>query len=285
MDTVISEKPDEKIVEGLSSQEARARLDRYGPNAIPEEKKSTWLMVLEKMWGPVPWMLEVSVILEVLLKKHEEAMVIAALILFNAAISAFQERRAQNALALLREKLSLYARALRDGQWQKIAVKELVPGDVIYLRMGDVIPADVRLLTGGVLIDQSALTGESVAKDAVPGDVAFAGTIIRQGESEAVVTATGTATKFGKTAELVRLAKTRGHLQDVVFAVVKNLVAMDAVLVAAVLVYSALAHLSYGDVIPFALILLVAWCRWRFPRRLRWLPRSALWSWCAMVSW
>jgi H+-transporting ATPase len=258
METVVSETPGEKIVEGLSSQEAQARLDRYGPNAIPEEKKSTWLIILEKLWGPVPWMLEVSVILEVLLKKHEEAIVIAALILFNAAISAFQERRAQNALALLREKLSLYARALRDGQWQKIAVRELVPGDVIYLRMGDVIPADVRLLTGGVLIDQSALTGESVAKDAGPGDVAFAGTIIRQGESEAVVTATGTATKFGKTAELVRLAKTRGHLQEVVFAVVKNLVAMDAVLVAAILVYSALAHLSFGDVIPFALILLVA---------------------------
>ena len=243
---------------GLSQVEAQNRLQQFGPNVIPEQKTRTWLVFIHKMWAPVPWMLEASVLLELILGKYIEAGVIGALVIFNALMSTLQENRAQNALALLRKRLTVTARALRDGNWQMIPSSELVPDDIVYLRMGDLVPADLSLISGQVQLDQSTLTGESLPVDAEKDSPAYAGTIVRRGEATGKVTLTGIRTRFGKTAELVRLAKTTGQLERVVFSIAKNLVFLDAILVVVVLIFAFISGLPMSDMLPFALILLVA---------------------------
>ncbi len=243
---------------GLSSAEAGQRLAQYGPNAVSEERQSPLLAFLGKFWDPVPWMLEAAVILEAILRKKGEAIIIAALLLVNAVLSFLQENRANRALALLRSRLAVRARVRRDGHWQQVPAEVLVPGDVIHLRMGDLSPADVHLADGQVLLDQSALTGESLPVEAGAGGQAYAGAVVKRGEATGEVTATGANTYFGKTAELVRTAKTVSHLQTVIFTIVKYLVAVDAALAAALLFYAVLTGLSLTDMLPFVLILLVA---------------------------
>ncbi len=243
---------------GLTTAEAHRRLEQYGPNAVAEERRSPLLAFLGKFWDPVPWMLEVAIVLEVILGKRDEAAIIGALLAVNAVLSFLQESRANRALALLRSRLAVRARVQRDGRWQQIAAEELVPGDVIHLRMGDLAPADVRLAEGQVQLDQSALTGESLPVEAAAGAQAYAGAVVKRGEATGEVTATGAKTYFGKTAELVRTARTVSHLQTIIFTIVKYLVALDAVLVSALLLYAVATGLALGDVIPFVLILLVA---------------------------
>lgn len=243
---------------GLSTAEVQKRLAEFGPNALPEQKRRPWLVFLKKMWAPVPWMLEISILLELVLGKYVEAAIIGALVLLNAFMSMLQESKAQNALVLLKQRLTLNARVLRDGNWQIVPGSELVPDDVLYLRMGDLIPADVRLLSGQLMLDQSALTGESLPVEAEKGAEAFTGTVVVRGEATGLVTATGIHTRYGKTAELVRLANTTGQLEKIVFSIAKYLVILDAILVAIVLVYAFITHLPLGEMLPFALILLVA---------------------------
>ncbi len=243
---------------GLSSAEAQQRLEQYGPNAVAEERRSPLLAFLSKFWDPVPWMLEAAIILEAILRKKDEAIIIAALLVVNAVLSFLQESRANRALELLRSRLAVRARVRRDGRWQQVPAEALVPGDVIHLRMGDLSPADVRLAEGQVLLDQSALTGESLPVEAGTGAQAYAGSVVKRGEATGEVAATGSNTYFGKTAELVRTARTVSHLQTIIFTIVKYLVAVDATLVAALLLYALFAGLSMTDVIPFVLILLVA---------------------------
>ncbi|HVP21725.1 MAG TPA: plasma-membrane proton-efflux P-type ATPase [Anaerolineaceae bacterium] len=243
---------------GLTSEEAKIRLQKYGPNAIPEQKRHAWLVFLRKMWAPVPWMLEASIVLELILGKYIEATIIGLLVIFNAFMSTLQENRAQNALVLLRKRLTVTSRVFRDGQWQMINSDTLVPGDVVYLRNGDLVPADILLADGNLLVDQSTLTGESMPVDAEKASQVYAGTVVRRGEATGSVTSTGLQTKFGKTAELVQLAKNTGQLEKIVFSVARNLVILDAVLVVAVLVYAFIAGLPLQDILPFALILLVA---------------------------
>jgi H+-transporting ATPase len=254
---------DEKVVvgeqlTGLTQIEAQKRLQKFGPNAIPEQKTHVWLTFIHKMWAPVPWMLEASILLELILGKYIEAGIIGVLVVFNALMSTLQENRAQNALALLRKRLTVTARTLRDGQWQMIPSSELVPDDVVYLRMGDLVPADLRLISGQILLDQSTLTGESLPVEAEKNAPAYAGTIVRRGEATGKVTLTGTRTQFGKAAELVRVAKTTGQLERIVFSIAKNLVILDAFLVVVVLIYAFISGLPMSDMLPFALILLVA---------------------------
>ena len=176
---------------GLSSQEATNLLSKFGLNEIKEEKTSSVLNFLKKFWGPVPWMLEVTIILQVVLGKATQAAIIAALLILNAALGYIQEGKAQNALALLRNQLTVMVRVLRDGKWNLLQANQLVPGDLVYLRMGDLIPADLVLLDGQISVDQSALTGESLPVEAVVNTNVFAGTVIKQGEGTARVIATG----------------------------------------------------------------------------------------------
>ncbi|OYV75666.1 MAG: plasma-membrane proton-efflux P-type ATPase [Chromatiales bacterium 21-64-14] len=245
-------------VHGLSSTGAEAGLRRFGPNVVPEVHVPAWKALLSKFWAPVPWMLEATIPLELLLGKYTEAIVIAVLLVLNSTLSFVQERRASDALALLRRRLTVQARVLRDGHWRLLRAQDLVPGDIVHLRMGDIAPADIRILDGALLLDQSALTGESLPVDATAGASAYAGAVAKRGEATGVVTATGTRTYFGTTAELVQRAKTVTHIEAIIFTIVKYLVALDAVLVVILLGYALSEGLPLLDTLTFALILLVA---------------------------
>ncbi|WP_296893545.1 plasma-membrane proton-efflux P-type ATPase [Thiobacillus sp.] len=245
-------------LQGLTSEEAARRFAQLGPNQLAEDKPHPLLTLLHKFWSPVPWMLEITIILQLALGKPDEAGVIAVLLVVNAVMGLIQEGRASKALALLRQRLNVQARVLRDGRWQSLPARELVPGDTVHVRMGDLVPADLKLAEGQAQLDQSSLTGESLPVEAGPGSEAWSGSVVTRGESNGEVTATGTRTRFGKTAELVRGARTVSHLESVIFGIVKYLVMLDVVLVAALLVYAFVTGMALAQVIPFALILLVA---------------------------
>ena len=254
----VSQSPVKTPSRGLTSEEAHRRLLESGPNAVVEKKSHPVLALLSKFWAPVPWMLEATIVLELALGKFVEAIVIAVLLVFNASLSLFQETRARSALELLQKRLAVRARVLRDAVWGLIPAEELVPGDFVHLQMGDLVPADIGIRAGEVLIDQSALTGESVPIEAGHGKTAYAGSLVKRGEASGEVTATGQRTYFGKTAELVRSAKTASHLESIIFTIVKYLVAMDTALAAAVFLYAALVGMPLAETLPFVLILLVA---------------------------
>jgi len=243
---------------GLTSQQAEERLRQYGPNAVAEERPHPVLLILRKFWSPVPWMLEVTLVLELALGKFTQAVVIGTLLVLNALLSFFQERRASNALSLLRQRLAVQVRVRRDGLWQEILAQNLVPGDVVHVRVGDFVPADLHLHNGQILSDQSTLTGESIPIEVGPGKTAYAGSVVQRGEATGEVSATGSRTFFGKTAELVHAAKTLSHLENVILAIVKYLVVMDVFLVIVILIYAAATHISWSEIVPFALILLIA---------------------------
>ncbi len=244
--------------QGLSTQEAQKRLQTYGPNILPEEKQHPLVDFVRKFWAPVPWMLEMIILLECGLGKFLEAAIIVALLLFNAGVSFFEEGKAKNALHLLRKRLSIQVRALRDGQWRLLPAEALVPEDVIHLRMGDILAADSQLLEGALLVDQSAITGESLPVEPKGGVTLYAGSTVCRGEADAKVLATGKNTRWGQTAEIMRLSKTPSHLQQLLFSIVKSLVVFDAVLVAAVFTYCLVQGLPLFETIPFSLLLLVA---------------------------
>ncbi len=250
--------PKQVAVSGLTSEEACRRLDEFGPNAVAEKRPRFIAILLGKFWAPVPWMLEATVVLELLLGKILEATVIGVLLVFNAALSLFQESRARNALELLQKRLTVQASVLRDGLWIVVTAQQLVPGDYVHLQMGDLVPADIAIREGAVSLDQSALTGESVPVEADRNKVAYAGSLVTRGEARGEIVATGARTYFGKTAELVRSAETVSHLQSIIFAIVKYLVAMDTVLALGVFAYAAVTGMPLADTLPFVLILLVA---------------------------
>src|ERR1700691_2656505 len=191
---------------GLTNDEATIRLKKFGPNAMPDTAAHPLRSALSKFWTPVPWMLEAAIVLELVLGKYVEAAIIAVLLVFNAALGFFQESRAQATLAALKSRLALNASVRRDGSWKTVPAVGLVPGDIVKLSLGAVVAADVRLLEGAVLLDQSMLTGESIPIEGGTGLQTYAGALVRRGEAVAEVTATGTRTKFGRTAELVSTA-------------------------------------------------------------------------------
>jgi H+-transporting ATPase len=243
---------------GLTSGEAKARLAQYGYNEVSEAKPSPLLALLHKFWAPIPWMLEATIALMLLTARYLDAAIIGFLLVFNIIMSFLQEGRAEQTLALLRKRLTINARALRDGRWRQIAARELVPGDVIHIRMGDVIPADAAIHEGTLIVDESPLTGESVPVEKGVGETLYAGAIVRQGEATGTVTATGAKTSFGKTTELVKTARAVSHLETIILEIVKYLVIIDVLLVAALLIFAFVVHLALLSVLPFALILLVA---------------------------
>lgn len=243
---------------GLTTEQAQERLREFGPNTVAEPKKHPLLAFLLKFWAPVPWLLEATIVLEALLGKTTEAIIIGILLIFNASLSLFQERKAQNALAALRMRLPIGARVLRDNQWKIIDAQEIVPDDAIHVRMGDFVPADMRVAEGEILLDLSVLTGESQPAETGCGKTAYAGAVVKRGEATGEVIATGRRTSFGRTAELVSTAKTVSHLEKIIFTIVKYLMVLDLCLIALLLVYSSFALLPLREMLPFALILLVA---------------------------
>jgi H+-transporting ATPase len=243
---------------GLTSEAARRLYDEVGPNSVPEERRHGAAALLAKFMGPVPWMLEAAVVLELATGKVTEAVIVTCLLVFNALVGAAQEGRAAGALALLRRRLQVEARVRRDGQWTRLPAEALVPGDAVHVRLGDAVPADLTVEVGTVTVDQSVLTGESAPVEVQPSGTLYAGSTIRAGEATGTVAATGPRTSFGRTAELVRGARTQSHLQQTIMAVVRSLLVMDGALVVAMVVYAAVTHLPAREVAPFVLILVVA---------------------------
>ncbi len=223
---------------GLTSDEARRRLEKFGPNAVPDTALHPLRRALTKFWAPVPWMLEAAIVLEIALGKYVEAAIIAVLLAFNAALGFFQEGRAQATLAALKSRLALNASVRRDNVWATVPAAELVPGDIVKLSLGAVVAADVRLTEGEILLDQSMLTGESVPIEAGPGFETYAGALVRRGEAVAEVTATGARTKFGRTAELVRTAHVESSQQKAVLRVVRNLAMFNGVIIVMLVGYA-----------------------------------------------
>ncbi len=243
---------------GLTSEEARRRLGTFGPNAIADTSAHPLRTALEKFWAPVPWMLEAAVALELVRGKYVEAATIAGLLIFNAALGVFQEGRAQATLAALKSRLALNASVRRDGGWRTVAAADLAPGDVVKLSLGAVVPADVRIVEGEVLLDQSMLTGESVPIEAAAGLQTYAGALVRRGEAVAEVTATGPRTKFGRTAELVRTAHVTSSQQKSVLRVVRNLAAFNGVVVLALVGYAFILKTPLAEVIRLVLTAVLA---------------------------
>jgi len=243
---------------GLTSREAAARLARDGPNAIPEAHRNMVLAFLAKLWGPVPWLLEAAIVLELALGNIAQAVIIAILVGLDAVLSFREEGDAQAALDLLRQRLSVEARVYRDGDWAHVAAAELVRDDLVHVRQGDLVPADLILTTGEVGLDQSALTGESNAVTVTTGGRAYSGAIVVRGEASGQVEATGTGTFFGRTAELVGSSHAPGRLEQLIMGFVKALLILDVALVAVVLADGALRHQAWATLLPFAVILVVA---------------------------
>ncbi len=199
--------PETDLQRGLSEAEARRRLAEHGPNAIVEQHTSPLVKFLSFFWGPIPWMIEVAAVLSAAVQRWEDFIIIVIMLLINAGVGFWEEFKADNAIAALKQNLALKARVLRDAAWRDIAASDLVPGDVILIRLGNIIPADVRLAQGDYLsVDQSALTGESLPVDKGIGDTAYSSSIAKTGEMKAVITATGANTYFGRTAKLVESA-------------------------------------------------------------------------------
>jgi H+-transporting ATPase len=246
------------MASGLTSEEARLRLEKFGPNAVPDTAVHPLLRALAKLWAPVPWMLEAAIVLEAVLGKYVEAAIIAGLLAFNAALGFLQEGRAQATLAALKSRLALNAPVCRDGVWATVPAAGLVPGDIVKLSLGAVVPADVRLIDGGILLDQSMLTGESVPIEAGAGFETYAGALVRRGEAVAEVTATGTRTKFGRTAELVRTAHVESSQQKAVLRVVRNLALFNSVLIVAMVGYAYALKLPPGEIVPLVLTAVLA---------------------------
>jgi len=207
-------------VRGLSDQEAERRRERYGDNLLQEPSGGSLRKLLGYFWAPIPWMIEVAAVLSAAVRQWADFSIILTMLIVNAAVGFWQEFKADTAIALLKQKLALRARVLREGRWRELPASMLVPGDIVLVKLGDIIPADLKLLDGEYLsVDQSALTGESLPVDKKMGDVAFSGSIARMGEMKGLVTATGMQTYFGKTAGLVERAGTVSHFQRAVLKI------------------------------------------------------------------
>ncbi|NPA76432.1 MAG: plasma-membrane proton-efflux P-type ATPase [Candidatus Diapherotrites archaeon] len=245
---------------GLTQAEADKRLQDYGYNEIPEKTEPAIVKFLKKFWGPIPWMIEAAAILSFIVKDWNDFWIILTLLTVNAVIEFWQEHKAENIIAYLKKKMAVYARVLRDMQWTKIPARELVPGDIVRLRIGDIVPADVRILDDTELqVDESALTGESLPAKKKKGDVVYSGSVIKRGEAKAVVIGTGLNTYFGKTVQLVNAAKTQSELQKMVIKIGDFLIGAAVVLTTTIFIVGVFVqHHSWISMLKYALVLTVA---------------------------
>jgi H+-transporting ATPase len=243
--------------QGLTAAEAARRLRAHGPNETPERQIHPWLRFLRKFWGTSAGMLELIMVLSFILGKWADFWITAALLAINAVLGSWQENRASAAVAVLRRRLSVLARVRRDAAWRTVPVRELVPGDVIRLRAGDIVPADARVIDGRLEIDQSALTGESTAIERSDAEALYAGSVVRRGEATAEITATGAGTYFGRTVQLVSSAQPRLHIEKVVARVVRWTFSIVATMVAVSTAVAVLRGFRLLDLLPLALVLLI----------------------------
>jgi H+-transporting ATPase len=243
---------------GLSSGEVAIRLGQYGYNEIPEKKASPLKTFASKFWGLTAWMLEIIMVLSWFLHRYSDLYIVTGLLVFNSILGFEEEQRASSAVESLKQKLQVNARTLRDGSWRSLDARGLVPGDIIRTRSGDFMPADVKITEGELEIDQSALTGESMPINKKPSDVIYSGSIVKRGESNGIVISTGLKTYFGRTVQLVQLARPKLHMEEVISNVVKWLLIIVVSLIIVAVAVSASEQISLLDVLPIVLVLLLS---------------------------
>jgi H+-transporting ATPase len=243
---------------GLTQTEVQQRTKRYGPNAVEEKQPNQVITFLKRFWGLTAWMLEIAILISFVLGNYLDLYIIAALLLVNAVLGFFQEQQATRAVKSLKQKLQLQTRALRDGSWSIISATELVPGDIIRVRSGDLIPADLKIIDAEITVDQSAITGESMPLEKKKSDLIYSGSIIRKGEATGVVTSTRVHTYFGKTTQLVQLAKPKLHMETVITGLMKWLLILVVSLLAVAFAVSWIRGINLLDMLSLALILLVS---------------------------
>lgn len=243
---------------GLTTAEAHRRLIQAGPNLISDVRPNPVWRALKKLSAPVPWMLEAAIVLQLFLGDHLGAAIVLLLLLFNAGLGLFQESRAQTTVNALKSRLALSTTVRRDGKWATVPASDLVVGDEVKLSLGTVVPADVHLTSGSVLLDQSMLTGESTATESGAGSLAYAGSLVRRGEASADVVATAERTKFGQTAELVRHASVESSQQRTVLRVVRNLVLFNGVVTLFLAAFALVVKMPIGEIVPLLLVALLS---------------------------
>ncbi|MCW4003703.1 MAG: HAD-IC family P-type ATPase, partial [Candidatus Bathyarchaeota archaeon] len=243
---------------GLNNQEVKERLATFGYNEVPEKKVSFLSRLGKRFWGIVPWMLEATAIVTLILGKYPQALVIVFLLFFNAGMSLWREGRAKAAMAKLKQRLRIQSRVKRDGKWSIVQARELVPGDLVRVRIGDLLPADVKIVDGSIGLDQSVLTGESGIVDKSPSEIAYSGSAVKRGEATGVVDATGTKTYFGRTISLLDLAKPKLHMEEVTVKVARQLAIIVLASLLIVFVYAVLTGFDLAVLLPLAGVLLIA---------------------------
>jgi len=246
------------VENGLETREVQKRLTKYGYNEIPEKKVSFLVRFGKRFWGIVPWMLEATAVITLLLGKYPQTLVIVFLLLFNAAMSLWREKRARSAMASLKKRLRIQSRVKRDGKWSIIPARELVPGDLVRIRAGDLLPADIKIIDGSLGVDQSVLTGESIIVEKSTGEIAYSGSAVKRGEATSIVVATGARTYFGKTVSLLELAKPKLHMEEVTVKVAHRLLIIVLASLLVVFVYALLTGFPLAVLLPLAGVLLVA---------------------------
>jgi P-type E1-E2 ATPase len=243
---------------GLTSGEVERQRKQHGYNEVAEQSEHPILRFLGKFWGLSAWMLELIMLLSLFLRHYSDLAIVGGLLIVNAVLGFAQEQRAEGVMQTLRRRLQVNARVRRDAEWKVVPARELVPGDIVRVRPGDVVPADVKVLTGTLSVDQSTLTGESKDVDKVPGEVLSSGSIVRRGEGNGVVMLTGAMTYFGRTTELVQIARPKLHIEAVIAKVVRWLFVIVGALLAIVIVMSLIRGAPLFEMIPLMLVLLMS---------------------------
>jgi H+-transporting ATPase len=243
--------------DGLTESEAVQRLQKFGFNEVSEKKQNSVFAFLKRYWGPMPWLLELAIILSVVLKHYLEAGIIFALLTINTVIGQIQSRGSQKALAALKKRLAINARVLRDGNWSTKESREIVPGDIISVGLGDIVPADAKIISGDLSIDQSILTGESLPVSARESAIIYSGSIVKRGEAKCVVMNTGANTYFGKTAELVKTARPKSHQEQIMLAIVKYMMYLGIAALILVAIYAVVIGTGLISILTFAIIFLM----------------------------
>jgi H+-transporting ATPase len=242
---------------GLNKLEVEKRLKLYGFNEVPEKKESYILKFLKKFWGITAWMLEIIIIFSWLLNRLIDFYIVTGLLITNAIISFTQESVTSNAIASLRKKLHIRVKTLRDGLWERLSAKQLVPGDIISIKVGDFVPADIKLLSGYLQIDQSALTGESLTKEKKINDAVYSGSIVRRGQAIGLVVETGLKTYFGKTIELVQAAAPEEHISRIISNITKWLIGLVGTIVFILFLISLQKGIPIADIVLLLFVLLL----------------------------
>ena len=243
---------------GLNDVDVQTKREQYGYNEIPEKQIGPVIGTLKRMWGPVPWLLEAAMIFELIMGKGIQAAVVFLLLVFSAVTGEIQEERAKKAISYLHRKLQISTRTLRNGTWQTIPSRELVPGDIVHLKVGDIVPADMEIIIGTVSVNESALTGESIDVTKGSGEKVFAGSTISHGEVIARVTAIGKYSSYGKTVELVRTAESPGRLQALLFNIIRYLAYFDLLLIIILVITALIQGVPWQELLPFLAILIIA---------------------------